>query len=362
MFTVIIEFRTSTPYPIQLANALTESCDVALLLPHNFPEKLLHGIKPEVRFETFHMPRVRYPTNLWMMYQLSRRIAQFHPDVVHVTAWYPWLTLSRLFFRKFRMIATVHDVHRHPGDAETWPLPDVLYRWQWRGARHIIVHATTAKEELMREHAVAEKKISVIPIGAYDLYQQKGTATFPEQPHTILFFGRIWAYKGLQHLIEAEPIITREVPDAKIIIAGTGEPFERYEQMMINKDRFVVYNQRIPDEMVAELFQTAGLVVLPYLEASQSGVIPVAYAFGKPVVATTVGGIPDIVAHGETGYLVPPGDTASLAQAIIALLTHDEQRQAMGHKALEKSRTELSWADVARKTLGVYENVVHSTN
>lgn len=361
MFAVIIEFRSATPYPIQLANALSESCDVALLLPHHFPEHHIRGLKPAVRFETFQMPRVRYPTNLWMMYRLSRRIAQFQPDVVHVTAWYPWLTLSRLFFRQFRMIATVHDVHRHPGDAETWPLPDLLYRWQWRGANQIIVHATTAKEELMREHQIAADKINVIPIGAYDLYQQKGGAVFPEQPHTLLFFGRIWAYKGLQHLIEAEPLIAREIPDVKIIIAGAGEAFEKYEQMMVNKDHFVVHNYRIPDEKVSELFQTAGVVVLPYLEASQSGVIPVAYAFGKPVVATTVGGIPDIVTHGQTGYLVPPGDTASLAQAIITLLKDEEQRQAMGRRALEKSQTELSWTDVAQKTLGVYENVVRST-
>src|SRR5438552_16759897 len=95
---------------------------------------------------------------------------------------------------------------------------------------------------------------------------------------TVLFFGRIWEYKGLEYLIRAEPLITAEVPEARIVIAGEGEDFGRYRLLMDHPEHFVVYNEYIPDQQRSELFRQASLVVLPYIEASQSGVIPLAYS------------------------------------------------------------------------------------
>ena len=146
---------------------------------------------------------------------------------------------------------------------------------------------------------------------------------WPRSANTVLFFGRIWAYKGLEYLIRAEPLITAEIPDAKIVIAGKGEDFSRYRAMMVHPERFVVHNEFIPDDRRAELFARASVVVLPYVEATQSGVIPVAYTFSKPVVATTVGSIPEMVDDGRTGLLVPPRSEESLAEAIVSLLRDD---------------------------------------
>jgi glycosyltransferase involved in cell wall biosynthesis len=112
--------------------------------------------------------------------------------------------------------------------------------------------------------------------------------------------------------------------------------------------------------MIARLFQEASIVALPYVEASQSAVLAIAQAFGKPVVATAVGGIPEVVEHGETGYLVPPRDSYSLAEAIVTLLQDPGLRQEMGHKALQKAESELSWPHIARKTLRVYDQAIAS--
>jgi glycosyltransferase involved in cell wall biosynthesis len=138
------------------------------------------------------------------------------------------------------------------------------------------------------------------------------------------------------------------------VIAGRGDDFSKYERMMVNRERFVVYNERIPDELVAQLFQQASVVVCPYIEASQSGVLAIASAFGKPVVATTVGGIPEMVDDRKTGLLVPPRDARSLADAIVTLLQNHALRQQMGQHALQKSQTELSWANIAEQTMQVY--------
>src|SRR5690606_20252897 len=114
----------------------------------------------------------------------------------------------------------------------------------------------------------------------------------------VLFFGRIHRYKGLDYLIQAEPLITQKVPDARIVIAGTGEDFGRYEEAIAGRDAFEVHNYRIPYEEGARPFQQASVVALPYVEASQSGVIPPASGFRRPVVVTDVGSLPEVVDDG----------------------------------------------------------------
>jgi glycosyltransferase involved in cell wall biosynthesis len=174
----------------------------------------------------------------------------------------------------------------------------------------------------------------------------------------VLFFGRIWEYKGLEYLIRAEPLITSKIPRARIVIAGTGENFNRYGRMMLHPDRFIVHNEYISNEKRAELFSQASLVVLPYVEASQSGVIPLAYSFGKPVVATTVGGLPEMVDHGKTGYLVPPRDAKALAEAIVLLLQDQQQRRLFGTNGMRKINSECSPEVVGAKTRTAYHQTL----
>jgi glycosyltransferase involved in cell wall biosynthesis len=264
-----------------------------------------------------------------------------------------WFNLALPLFPDVPLVTTIHDASRHPGDRASILL---FYKWQWQRSSQLIVHAENTKQQMLEQEPALADRLHIVPHGTYDFYTawRRQEAGVEETP-TVLFFGRIYEYKGLQYLIEAEPLITSQVPDARIVIAGCGEPFEKYERMMVNKDHFFVHYYHIPDEMVASLFQQASVVALPYTEASQSGVLAIAYAFGKPVVATAVGGIPEVLEHGQTGYLVPPADSRSLAEAIVTLLKEPQLRLEMGRKALEKSQSELSWPSVARRTLEVYE-------
>jgi len=346
-------------YSVQLANALSELCEVTLMLPDKAANHYLESVKQPVELRQFHMPRLRYPTNLLMVRSLFKTIREIEPQVVHQLAWHPWMNLALPLFPNIPLVTTIHDASLHPGDRESFAL---FQNWQWRRADRVIVHAEKIKRQMVDELGAPEDKIHVIPIGIYDLYRTWLNNDISEKPCTVLFFGRIWEYKGLKYLIEAEPLITQRVPNARIVIAGQGEPFEKYEQLMVNKDHFIIHNYYIPDEMVARLFQEASVVALPYIEASQSAVLAIAYAFGKPVVVTTVGGIPEVVEHGETGYLVPPRDPQSLAEAIVTLLQNPDLREKMGRRALEKAKSELSWSNIARKTLEVYRQAAASSS
>jgi glycosyltransferase involved in cell wall biosynthesis len=156
----------------------------------------------------------------------------------------------------------------------------------------------------------------------------------------------------------AEPLITKEIPDAKIIIAGAGENFQKYENMIVNRHNFIIHNYKIPYDEGAELFQRCSLVVLPYIDASQSAVILTAYGFKKPVVVTSVGSIPEIVDDGKTGIIVPPKDINTLAEAIIKLLKDNKLRRKMGENAYIKLKTDLSWDNIAEKTIEVYKEAI----
>ena len=105
---------------------------------------------------------------------------------------------------------------------------------------------------------------------------------------------------------------------------------------------------------VSQLFRQANVVVLPYIEATQSGVVPVAYTFGKPVVATTVGGLPEQVEHEQTGLLVPPRDERALADAVVRLLKDRDLRHRMGQNGKRKLEREWNPEVVARRTRVVY--------
>lgn len=121
-----------------------------------------------------------------------------------------------------------------------------------------------------------------------------------------------------------------------------------------NDSVFEIHNEFVPDDLVAALFQRSTLVVLPYTEMSgMSGVLNVAYAFGKPVVVSDVGGLDEAVEHGKTGLLVPPRDPQALADAIIQLLVDPDLKMIM-QKNVKRKAEELSWSSVAKKTMEVY--------
>jgi glycosyltransferase involved in cell wall biosynthesis len=337
-------------YSTHLASALSELCEVTLMLPDQAPAHCATLLNPQVHLRWFHKSRIRYPSNLFMVRSLFKAITDAKPDVVHQVAWHPWFNLALPLFPRLPLVTTIHDASTHPGDYRK-----PFLSWQWHRASHIIVHAESIRHQMISTHGLDADRVVVIPHGALNFYRAWAEEEVLEQENFVLFFGRISEYKGLQFLIEAEPLISAQVPGVRIVIAGEGEPFDRYERMMVHRDRFIIHNYHIPDEQVASLFQQASVVVLPYVEASQSGVATIAFAFGKPVVATTVGGLPEMIQDGGTGYLVPPRDASRLAEAVVSLLKSPELRRKMGYRAHELAEAGLSWPAIAQQTLEVYQ-------
>jgi glycosyltransferase involved in cell wall biosynthesis len=344
-------------YCVRLASALAQHADVLLVAPDGLVESHLSKLNGSVRLFSFLHPRLRQPFRQFRsIRKIFRRIREFAPDVIHYQGAHLWFDLALPFFRRYPLVFTIHDFQPHPGDRLSQKTPLWVETFARRRADELIVHSQYLREVVMRNLPGAGEKVSVIP--HIQIGEDLPPSATREEEHLILFFGRIWEYKGLEYLIRAEPLITACVPDARILIAGQGENFSRYARMMVHPDRFVVHNEFISEDRAVDYFHRASVVVLPYIEASQSGVIPMAYSAGKPVVATAVGGLPEIVEDCRTGFLVPPRDAAQLADAVTRLLLDAPLRHRMGKNGKSKLAAECSPEVIARKTMEVYRRAI----
>ena len=288
-------------------------------------------------------------------------IDEIQSDIIHLpTALIPPLPLFISLYKldkKYPIVLTKHGIFSNSGfktkilEETTVNLFEQLLRFD-----KIIVHTQNDKDALLKIKKNYEEKVIVIPHGIYSFFKSYGEE-IPAEKNRILFFGNIREYKGLKYLIEAVPIISQEVPRLKVIIAGEGD-MSHYLDLINDESIFEIHNEFIPDEQVPELFQRAEIVVLPYSQMSgQSGIINIAYAFGKTVVASDVGGIHEVLENGVTGYRVPPKNPEALADAIIKVLKDDVLRRQMEENAYKKAE-ELSWDNIAKMHIKVYEEVI----
>jgi len=165
----------------------------------------------------------------------------------------------------------------------------------------------------------------------------------------LLFFGFVRRYKGLDVLIEALPHVLARRPVTLVVAGEFYEPVAPIAQRITALgvgERVRLLDRYIPDEEVGELIAAADVVVLPYRSATQSGVVLVAYAGGCPVISTRVGGLPEVVEDGVTGYLVPPENPQALADAIVRYF--EQGGRAAFAPAVETAALRYTWGAVVQ--------------
>ena len=342
-------------YCVRLASGIAQHADTLLILPKCEAEPYVYLLNKSVGLRVFDKPRLRQLLRqIRMAVSLVKCIMRFNPDVIHLQQGHLWFNCALPMLRGYPLVVTSHDPLTHAGEKT----PQCIFDWGCHRAGQIIVHVPQMKHLLVKRLHMPNSRIHVITHVLCG--DDSAQPNVQEEEYLVLFFGRITEYKGLEYLIRAEPLIAAQVPKAKIVIAGRGEDFARYRSQMVHPERFIVHDEYVSDEKRAELFRRASVVVLPYIEASQSGVIPIAYSFGKPVVATTVGGLPAQVDDGKTGYLVPPRDERALAEAIVRLLHDRDLRRQFGANGKRKLAVEASPDVVAQATVAVYQAAVNA--
>jgi glycosyltransferase involved in cell wall biosynthesis len=259
-------------------------------------------------------------------------------------------------FKNKKVFVTQHDVIPHKGEKIRGKITILVNKALNRKAQKIIVHGEKLKKELST--SVPEHKIIIFPHGDYGFFLKWKRKNVREEKNTLLFFGRILHYKGLDVLLKALDIVRKQAEHAKfkLIIAGEGD-LKPYQELITKelKPSIEIINRYIPENEVPEYFQRASIIILPYREASQSGVIPIAYAFKKAVICTNVGALPEVIDNNKTGILIEPENPELLAKSIVCLLNDKRKRKKLGQAGYLKMKKELSWDSIASRLVKQYE-------
>ncbi len=349
-------------YSRELARDLAGHVELTTIHPLAWGERVAQ--RPiDAREISFEHTRMRDPRTIIQAFRLVQAISELHVDLLHVQATNnPWINLALRSVRvPFPIVQTVHDVVRHPGDRVTPRFGNRSARsWSDR-VDHFIVHTEGLGRQLEKGWGISDACWSVVPHGelgsCYRDHRRRGEGPVEREKNTVLFFGRVWPYKGLDVLVDA---LTLFGPDrsTRLVVAGRGEPIAPYVARLPAHIEVDVLDGYVDHTTTLRLFEQATVVCLPYREASQSGVAALAVGLGVPIVASDVGGIGESLRSGLDAILVPPSDPSALAAALAQLLDEPARRVAMSRHQEERASTDLSWSQIAEKTVCVYRSVL----
>jgi glycosyltransferase involved in cell wall biosynthesis len=303
-----------------------------------------------------------HPATWWTSRSVIRFIRNLKPDIFHLDDPDMSLRLS-LAVRELdqgRLLLNVHDPSPHSGERD-WR-KSLARRLIFPHVDRFILHNQTQVKTFCYENYANPDSVSVIRLGSYELYRDWMTDPIAQSDRTVLFFGRLTSYKGLEVLYDAARYVAQRIPNMRFIIAGRPEPkyVPPHVPALARGGQIVLIQQYIGNAQLADLFQQATIVACPYLDATQSGVVLTAYAFNRAVVGSAVGGLPEYIMHDRTGLLVPPGNSQELAAALLRLLLNSDLRKRFQDQIRSLKTDSFSWARVADQAMNLYERAISS--
>jgi glycosyltransferase involved in cell wall biosynthesis len=269
------------------------------------------------------------------------------------------------------IVLTVHNVNAGQRDANDSFLNRLTLKIQYRWCNHIFVHTRKMKAELTSQFGVVDARVSVIPFGINNTVPNTELTTgaakrkfgIREGEKTLLFFGNIAPYKGLEYLVKAFLELSKESVDYRLMIIGRPKHDEDYwrglEQLVLssgNSDRVIRRIEYVPYEETEWFFKAADVLVLPYVEVFQSGVLFLGYSFGLPVLAADVGSLKEEIVEGQTGSTFEARNSAALAKAVRTYFTGDLFRNLPRNRETIRdfANERYSWTRVGETTKSIY--------
>jgi len=231
------------------------------------------------------------------------------------------------------------------------------------------IAASKFERDAFIEAGVSPDKIELIPSGAdleeFEWGGSRGEKISVDGPQTILFVGRINIIKGLEVLLRAFKEVSASFSGVRLVVAGVDQGYGHTLQALMAEleiDNLVTWVRNPKRGDIAKLMHSCEMLVLPSYVESNPIVIHEAGACAKPVIASRVGGIPEVIEDGKNGLLVPKGDSSSLAAAMMRILRSPSLAKMLGQNLQKQVLTKYNWAVVARITEGLYYKLVSQTS
>lgn len=312
----------------------------------------------KIKFFIFKSIKLRTFINVLLTIKFAKTLRKY--DIVHINGTsgvLPWIIIM-LFNRK--MVFTIHDYYPHSGEGNGSFLSKLVNRKLNSfiiKSKHFAVIQNMADFTHLISIEKEARNISYIPFGQLEIYKnfQSNDLENIKISSDILFFGRISKYKGIEYLLKAFERLQISFPHFKLVIAGQGDldfdyDFKYYE------DNIVFLNRFIDNRELVNLIKNTKVVVCPYIDATQSGVAMTAFALGRPVVATNVGGFSEIINDGINGFIVEPRNSNDL-YLILKKVFNDYDLLSRMTKEVESNNCLpdiFQWKNIANKYLQLY--------
>lgn len=346
---------------------LAKRFDVEMLsYKMQYPKFLFHKEQRDYSNDSFKIENTKYmlhTANPLNIIRTARYMKRQRPDMVLIQWWHPYFApcyfLLQRFMGRQNVTFVCHNVFPH----ERFPLDKLLTRLALKRGKHYILHAEEEGKEL--EKIKQRPAYVVTPHPTYNAFRFEGMSKaqardrlhIAQDEKVLLFFGYVREYKGLKYLLRAMPMIIRAEDRVRLWVVGEfGADREEYHKLIKElriQDYVRVTDTYTPDREVEQYFAMADLVVLPYISATQSGIVQIAYGFEKPVIVTNVGGLPDVVEDGKTGYVIEPGKPEEIAHAVIRFYREDQEQTFINHIKEEAYR--FSWERMEEVVSGFME-------
>ncbi len=305
------------------------------------------------------------PLSWWRTFT---RIRRARPDLLILQWWTPFWTPSLFaltyWVRRHTEVSILflcHHIIAPDGGILDW----FLARFVFRRADGFIV--MSEEDYALLRRALPEAYIRGTTLPIYDMFstepfeplEARARLRLPAEKPVLLFFGFVRRYKGLRYLLQALPLVRKYIP-VHLLVAGEfwedEEVYRRLVEELGLQECVTLLNRYIPNEEVGLYFSAADVLVLPYLEATQSAVVQTAFGFERPVIATQVGGLAETIEHNGTGLIVSPGDIQALAEAIIRYF--EENLGPRFQKAIREIKDRFAWEHLERLIEEMYAEIL----
>lgn len=356
-------------YNSLLARELAKKYDVQIIsFKFQYPSFIYPG-KDQKDFDdtSFEFDKTEYlinSINPFSWVKTAWRISRHEPDLIIVPWWNPFFgpafftitTLAKMLC-DVKVLFIDHNIFPH----ERLPFDRIIAAFTLKRGDFHIVHSHDNELELsklLKKPIYAKTPHPTYKVFKHDDISKKEAREklgLASDEKTILFFGFIRKYKGLMYLINSLPVLRERFPKLRLLVVGDfyedkQKYLDRIEELNLF-DVIDIYDDYIPEREVGMYFSASDIVALPYTSATQSGIVQIAYGFSKPVVVTSVGGLPETVIDGKTGYIVTPKDSMALAQVLCRFFEDDNKCEIV--RNIENEQENYTWHKMAKTIEGL---------
>ena len=336
-------------YSSQFCNALAENHNVSVVLADYYTWDLYNDninlikVKTDPNLGSFICDSL----NILQHIQLFKKIKRLKPDIIHFIDNHPWYILYGKLLKKlwYTIYVTQHDPILHSWDCKwiQWKIAVLTNRVLREVSDKLIVHGENLRNDLINEYKVKSEKIIVVPHGNYNFFTRWSDGKIKPIENVFLFFGRIVEYKGIDILLQSLEFVRKEIPAFKLIIAWSWDTNSYKSLLDKYSQNIILYNQNIPDEEIYRYFEMAEFVVLPYKDATGSGVIPLAFAFSKAVIVSNVWELWSVTKEANGGHVIDDLTPKNLAIEIIKCMKDKKNTIQLWRNGREYTETKLWW-------------------